>query len=309
MQKTDTMAIDPNLLQVLDVLLRERNVSRAAELLGRTQPAVSHALARLREQLGDPLLVRLGQRFVLTPRAEALREPLHALLVELAALVRPPPTFDPGTAARTFAIIATDYIAAVVLPPLIERIRLHAPNVDLHMRPPTRNFVQELSEGAADMGFVVRLQDEAGIRARKLLTDRFVCVIRQDHPIGARLDLESFLRLPHALVAPLGGPGSFVDTALAELGHGKRRIALTIPHFFLAPALIATTDLVITLPERVARIIVTNYPLRIVPLPIKLPTVDISLAWHERLHHDPANAWMRDQIVKVLRAPAASSAS
>ena len=309
MFKTDTMAIDPNLLQVLDVLLRERNVSRAAELLGRTQPAVSHALARLREQLGDPLLVRLGQRFVLTPRAEALREPLHALLVELAALVRPPPAFDPGTAVLTFAIIATDYIAAVVLPPLIERIRLHAPNIDLHMRPPTRNFVQELSEGAADLGFVVRLQDEAGIRARKLLVDRFVCVIRQDHPIGARLDLETFLRLPHALVAPLGGPGSFVDTALAELGHGKRRIALTIPHFFLAPALIATTDLVITLPERVARIIVMNYPLRIVPLPIKLPTIDISLAWHERVHHDPANAWMRDQIVKALRPPAASSAS
>ncbi|HEY0134470.1 MAG TPA: LysR substrate-binding domain-containing protein, partial [Nannocystis sp.] len=98
------------------------------------------------------------------------------------------------------------------------------------------------------------------------------------------------------------------DTALAELGHGKRRIALTVPHFFLAPALIAASDLVITLPERVARIITANYPLRIVPLPIKVPTFDISLAWHERVHHDPANAWMRDQIVKSLRPASAQSA-
>ncbi len=301
MHEIDTLAIDPNLLQVLDVLLHERNVSRAAERLGRTQPAISHALARLREQLGDPLLVRVGQRFVLTPRAEALQGPLHALLGELAALVRPPPAFDPATAVRTFNLLSTDYIAAIVLPPLIERVRQAAPGVDLNLRPPSRNFAADLGDGSADLAFVVRLQAEAGVRARKLFSDRFVCVLRDDHPVGARLDLDAFLRLPHALVAPLGNPGGFVDTALAELGHGRRRIALTVPHFFLAPALVAASDLVITLPERVARIVAATHALRVVPIPIKLPTFDVSLAWHDRVHHDPGNAWLRDQVLRAMR--------
>ncbi|MBA3550446.1 MAG: LysR family transcriptional regulator, partial [Nannocystis sp.] len=196
MHDVDTLAIDPNLLQALDVLLHERNVSRAAERLGRTQPAISHALARLRAQLGDPLLVRVGQRFVLTPRAEALREPLHALLGELAALVRPPRAFDPATAARVFSLTATDYIAALVLPPLIERVRAAAPDIDLHVRPASRSFFTDLGEGGVDLGFVVRAPTEAGIRGRKLLRDRFVCVLRKDHPAAANLDLATFLRLP-----------------------------------------------------------------------------------------------------------------
>lgn len=302
MQDLDTLAIDPNLLQVLDVLLREKNVSRAAERLGRTQPAVSHALARLREQLGDPLLVRTGQRFVLTPRAEALREPLHALLAQLAALVRPQAAFDPATATGVFRMIATDYIAALVMPPLLERVREAAPNIDLHLLPPTPRFFTEIAEGGADLGFVVRLQAEAGVRARKLFSDRFVCVVRQDHPaVKKGLDLETFLGLPHALVAPLGAPGGFVDTALAELGHGRRRIALTIPHFFLAPALIAASDLLITMPERIARIITAERPLRTLPLPIKVPSFDVSLAWHDRVHHDPGNTWLRDQVLRSMR--------
>ena len=302
MPDLDALAIDPNLLQVLDVLLREKNVSRAAERLGRTQPAVSHALARLREQLGDALLVRVGQRFVLTPRAEALREPLHALLAQLAALVRPQPTFDPATATGVVRMIATDYIGALVMPPLLERLRLAAPNLDLHLLPPTPRFFAEIAEGGADLGFVVRLQAEAGVRARKLFSDRFVCVVRTDHPaVQGGLDLATFLSLPHILVAPLGAPGGFVDTALAELGHGRRRIALTIPHFFLAPALIAASDLLITMPERIARTLTVDRPLRILPVPIKVAPFDVSLAWHDRVHHDPANAWLRDQVRLAMR--------
>jgi DNA-binding transcriptional LysR family regulator len=301
MHQVDTLAVDPGLLPTLDVLLRERNVSRAAERLGRTQPAISHALARLREQLGDPLLVRVGQRFVLTPRAEALREPLHALLGELAALVRPSPVFDPATSARVFRMISTDYIAALVLPPLVERVRTAAPNVDLHVRPGSRTFHAELGEGGADLGFVVRTPTEAGIRARKLFRDRFVCVLRRDHPAGPRLDLAEFLRLPHALVAPLGNPGGYVDDALAELGHGARRIAVTVPHFLLAPALVAASDLIITLPERVAQIVCATHPLRIVPLPLRLPVFEVALVWHDRVHRDPANVWLRAEVLASMR--------
>ncbi|MBA3548914.1 MAG: LysR family transcriptional regulator, partial [Nannocystis sp.] len=104
-----------------------------------------------------------------------------------------------------------------------------------------------------------------------------------------------------ALVAPLGSPGGFVDDALAELGHGRRRIALTVPHFFLAPALVAASDLIITLPERVAQIVCANNPLRIVPLPIKLRAFEVMMVWHDRVHRDPANMWLRDQVLKTMR--------
>ena len=215
--------------------------------------------------------------------------------------MRPPPAFDPATAVHEFRLISSDYIAALVLPPLIERVRLDAPNIDLQVRAASRTFYNDLGEHGADLGFAVRVPPEAGVRVRKLFGDRFVCVVRDDHPVGARLDLDAFLRLPHALVAPLGDRGGFVDNALAELGHGPRRIALTVPHFFLAPPLIAASDLIITLPERIARMVCASYPLRIVPLPIKVPAFDVVIAWHERVHRDPANVWLREQVVKSMR--------
>ena len=301
MQKIDDLAIDPNLLPVLAALLRERSVSRAAERLGRTQPAVSHALARLRAQLGDPLLVRVGQRLTLTPRAEALREPLLGLLKSLAELVCPPPPFDPATAARRFTVLSTDYISALVLPPLVPLLRRAAPNVDLHVRAATRAVFSELGEGGADLGFVVRAPTEAGIRARKLLGDRFVCLVRDGHPARRDLDMAAFLKYPHGLVAPLGAAGSFVDDELRAQGLGPRRVAVVVPHFALAPALVAGTDLILTLPERIARPMAADRALRVVPLPLKLAPFAVQVAWHDRVHRDPAVTWLRGQITAALR--------
>lgn len=304
MQQIDGLPVDPGLLPALAALLRERSVSRAAERLGRTQPAVSHALARLRDQLGDPLLVRVGQRLTLTPRAEALREPLQRLLGQLAELVRPPAPFDPATSTRTFTTMATDYIAALVLPALLPGLRRDAPGIALHLRPPSRSVYADLGEGAADLGFVVRLAAQPGIRGRRLFMDRFVCVLRDGHPAARRgLDLAAFLDLPHALVAPLGTPGGFVDDALAQHGHRARKVALIVSHFSLAPAALADTDLVLTLPERLAAQLAAQHPLKIVPLPLRLAAFDVSLAWHDRVHHDPATAWMRAQILATARDP------
>lgn len=304
MHAMDDLGIDPNLLPVLAALLRERSVSRAAARLGRSQPAVSHALARLRAQLGDPLLVRVGQRLTLTPRAEALREPLQSLLTSLAALVRPPAAFDPATTARRFVVASTDYIATLVLPRLLPALRRAAPNIDLHLRPGTRAVFTELGEGDADLAFVVRVQTEAGIRARKLFTDRFVCVVRDGHPAARKLDLPTFLKHPHGLIAPLGAAGSFVDDALRDQGLGPRRVAVVVPHFALAPAVVVDTDLILTLPERIAHLLLAaGHPLRVVPLPLRLAAFDVQVAWHDRVHKDPAVAWLRGQLLAAMREP------
>ena len=303
MQKIDDAGIDANLLPVLAALLHERSVSRAAERLGRTQPAISHALARLRTQLGDPLLVRVGSGMTLTPRAEALREPLQRMLAELAALVRPPAPFDPATATRRFTLISTDYISALVLPRVLPGLHRAAPGVDLVIRPATRAVFAELGEGGADLGFVVRVQAESGIRVRKLYVDRFVCVVREGHPaLRKGLDGAAFLKYPHGLVAPLGTSGSFVDDALAEQGLGPRRVAVVVPHFALAPAVVAETDLILTLPERIAGQLAVGHRLRVVPLPLRIAAFDVQVAWHDRVHHDPAVAWLRGQIVAAMRA-------
>lgn len=303
MQDIDGLAVDPALLPVLDALLQTRNVSRAADKLGRTQPAVSHALARLRDQLGDPLLVRVGQKLALTPRAEALREPLHALLAQLAALTSPRRAFDPATSTRTFQLAATDYILAVVLPRLVADLRLRAPGVDLRVRPASTDIYGDLGEGGVDLAFIVRLAEHAGIKVRKLFSDRFVCLVAAGHPdIGGAIDLPTFLRLPHAFIAPLGTPGGWVDRALAELGH-RRRVAVTVPHFFVAPALVEDSDLVLTIPERIADMVLPGRRLRKLAPPLDLPTFDVHLAWHERVQHDPDNTWLRDQVLGAMRKP------
>lgn len=302
MQNMDAFGIDANLLPVLAALLRERSVSRAAERLGRTQPAISHALARLRDQLGDPLLVRAGPRMTLTPRAEALRDPLQRVLAELSALVRPAAAFDPATTTRRFTLVSTDYIAALVLPRVLPGLRQAAPGLDLLLRAASRGFFAELADGGADLGFVVKVEPAAGIHVRKLYTDRFVCLVRDGHPALRRgLDLAAFLKFPHGLVAPLGASGSFVDDALREQGLGPRRVAVVVPHFSLAPALVADTDLLLTLPERIAGQLAAGGGLRVVPLPLRLAAFTVGVAWHDRVHHDPAVAWLRAQIVAAMR--------
>lgn len=301
MSKNHELTLDPGLLVVLDVLLQERSVSRAAVRLGRTQPAVSHALARLREQLGDPLLVRAGQRLVPTPRAEALRGPLHDLLAQVAALTNPRPTFEPATSTRAFQVLSSDYILSVVLPRLVEELRRRAPGVDLRSRAASDAVHLDLGEGGVDLAFVVRKFDQPGVRTIKLFTDRYVCLVAAEHPeVGRTLDLATFLRLPHAFIAPLGTPGGAVDRVLAELGH-QRRVAVMVSHFFVAPALVARTDLVLTIPERAADMALPGHRLRKLAHPLALPPIDVFMAWHERTHHDPGNAWLREQVVRSFR--------
>jgi DNA-binding transcriptional LysR family regulator len=294
-------AMDLNLVVALDVLLAERHVTRAAQRLGITQSAASHALARLRDLLGDPLLVR-GTGGAMVPSAMAVRiaPPLRKVLEELAGVLRGE-RFEPASARRTFRIGASDYVELVLLPKLSARLARIAPGVDLWVHTFEDWGDAELATGKLDCVLAPprRSARPSGMFEKVLLHESFTCVMRARHPLaGSRLTLARYCDMPHLMVSPRGTPGSFVDDALAAVGR-TRRVALAVPHFLVVPYVIAATDLVATLASRVAALFATTLDLRMVAPPIAIAKFAIALAWHERNHHDAAQRWFRDQIAAV----------
>lgn len=294
-------SIDLNLVVALDALLADRHVTRAAARLGLTQSAASHALARLRDLLGDPLLVR-GPRGVMvpTPLAERIRPQLRRVLDDLATTLRGE-QFDPSTARHTFHIGTSDYIELVMLPELTARIGKLAPNIDLWVHSYEQYGDTELASGALDLviGPIASAGRSQSVYEKVLFDESFTCIVRAKHPLaGAKMTLARYCETPHLLVAPRGTPGSYVDTALAEIGK-SRRIGLAVPHFLVVPYIIASTDLVATLADRVAQVFASTLDLVTMPPPLAIPKFRIAASWHERSHHDAAHKWLREQLLAV----------
>ncbi len=297
--------VDLNLVLALDALLAERHVTRAANRLGLSQSAASHALARLRELLGDPLLVR-GPRGVMepTPRALTLAPRVHRALGEVAAALRRPEPFAPASARRTFQIAAGDYAELVLLPALAARIAAVAPGIDLFVRAVPDDIPGAIARGDVDLVLApTRPSDVSGpgTYQRLLFEERFVCAVRRGHPAATRrLTLERYCALDHLLIAPRGTLGSFVDDALAPLGR-QRRVAVAVPHFLIVPHVVASTDLIVTLASRVATAFADSHKLAILKPPPELALVGFSMhqIWHERAHGDDAQKWLREQIAAV----------
>lgn len=293
--------LDLNLLVVLAALLEEGSVTKAAERLGRTQSAVSHALERLRGVFGDPLFVRSGQQMIPTPRAEALREPVRDVAGRLVELLIQTPPFEASSCDRSFTISASDYLQAVLVPPLVRGLRAAAPRATLLVQGPKGRLEERLGRGELDFSLAVLIDDSASLYSQPLFSDRFVCLVSADHPAAKDgLDRASFLRFPHALIAPLGRMGGHVDRALAKTGE-SRRIAVMLPDFMIAPRTLPGTDLVLTLPERVARLF-TDETLRVLEPPIELPAIHGHLVWHERVSRDAAGQWFRKLVEATARA-------
>jgi DNA-binding transcriptional LysR family regulator len=292
--------VDLNLLPLLDALLQERHVTRAARRVGLSQPAASRALGRLRVLLGDPLLVRRGARLTLTPRAEALREPLRLALQLVQQTIDAPAPFDPAQAKRTVSIASDDYGELVVLAPLLSRLARTAPGIDLRVLPPAPSGMDRLARGEVDFYFgPVGERLAPGVRVEVLAEDRFVCIVARDHPFARRAPtLERFLRARHALIAPVGDRGGFVDDALAAQGK-ERHVALVLPHFLVMPFLIAASDLVLTLAEQVARIYADVLPIALFKPPLAVPGFATGFFWHERDRPDPGLAWVRSEIIAM----------
>lgn len=284
-------------LVALDALLQSGSVSAAARQLGVTQSAMSHTLARLRRDLDDPLLVRSGRGLVPTARAERMAPRLREAVMALEAAVAAAPGFDPGTARRAFRVAMPDYGELVLLPPLMARLEREAPGVDLAV---VRAGGEALDGGDVDLVIQPRRKedDRAGLRARALFRDRFVCVLRHGHPLTVgEFTVERFAAARHLLIAPRGRPGGVVDEALRARGL-ERRTVVTAPSFVAAPYVVARSDLVLTLAERVARLVAAGLPLHILPPPLDVPGFTTSMIWHERMEQDPGHSWLRGVIAE-----------
>ncbi|HVP20913.1 MAG TPA: LysR family transcriptional regulator [Anaerolineaceae bacterium] len=296
---------DLNLLVAFDWLMQEQNVSRAAERMFVSQSAMSHTLQRLRQQLDDPLLVKTPSGMKPTERAMALIEPVRAVLREVESLIRQPEVFDPARSQRRFVMAATDYMDFLLIPPLIERIAQEAPGIDIHVKRTDLPFPEkELETGELDivLGFEAILKPAGYLTSRKLFDDRMTCLLRRDHPIiqGDKISLDDYITLKHMLISRTGTRTGVIDDWLAERGL-ERRIALIVPHFLSAPFIVAKTDMLLSLPLRIAEQFVRLAPLRVLPVPIELPSYDLVMIWHPLRENDSAHRWLREQIWAVCQ--------
>jgi DNA-binding transcriptional LysR family regulator len=298
-------SIDLNLLVAFDALLTEQNVTRAAERIGISQSAMSHALARLRSFTGDALLVRVRGGMVPTPRAQALGPPIQRALGDVARALSPAPAFDPKTARWVFKVGTTDYGELVLLPKLVARLAREAPGIDLRVRSLEDDLIGPLVSGSIDVALAPPRPEleSQGIFARRLFDERFVCVVRKGHPLAKKkLTLSRFAAASHALISPRGREGGLVDDALARL-HLKRRVAVVVPHFLIAPHVVATSDLVLTLAARVASVLAKPLGLVVLapPAELRLEGFAMSAQWHERTQADPAQKWIRTVLADVAK--------
>ena len=294
--------LDLNLVRVLDALLSTGSHRATAARLHVTESAVSHALRRLRQELGDPLLVPGRGRMIPTPAAEKLAPRLRKALDALAGAFEDSDAFDPRTTRATWRIATADFMGMLLLPPLAKRLADEAPHASLHAAPPPADGLAELEGGTMDLLLALNRDVPSSIRRQALFRERFVCVLRANHPALKRpLNLERYLEYTHVAIAPGGGRGTLVDDALLKLGK-TRRIAMVVPHFLIAPMVVAQTDHLLIAPERIARRTAATYGLEIVPAPLELQSMTFSQLWHERVHDDPAHAWLRKQLADVARA-------
>src|SRR6185369_16173555 len=294
-------SVDLNLLIALDALMREGNVTAAGRRIGLSQPAMSHALARLRDLLGDPLLVREGSVMRLTALAEWLAPRVQRLIGEIDATLLGHQAFEPETATRTFRIATNDYCGAVLMPALLAQVRRLAPGVELELHAHKgRAPAPELARGELDLAVGTFLESEPGVERQVLLRETFACLVRRDHPRATRLSVQEYSELDHVLITAPGYGAGVVDFALAE--HGlRRRVVARTPHFLVAPALVAGSDAIVTLPARLARLS-ARAGLRSFAPPLPLPPFDVHLLWHGAASEDAASRWLRQLLLAVALA-------
>lgn len=294
--------IDLNLLVVLDALLAERHVSRTASRLNMSQPAVSHALGRLRHLFGDPLLIRRGGQ--LTPSARAL-EIAPALTEALRQLreVLGPGGFDPAKEKRTFRLAMSDYGSAVLLPGLLKMLRLEAPSIDLVITQSSREaMLRLLLDGDCDLALGVFPDLPERIEAEQLFIEHFACLADREG-LGShdRLDIQSYLARPHILVAMKDEANSEIDAALRAVGHA-RRISVTLPHWGNAPRLVQGTDLVLTVARKALALYEHDPAVVVFKPPFSIPPFPFVQVWHERRGADPAHVWLRNAVAGVSKS-------
>ncbi len=294
--------IDLNLLLSLHALLTEQHVTRAAHRLHKSQPAVSHALAHLRQVFNDPLLIRRGARLEPTALALQLQRPLEQALQQLNGLLDAG-GFDPASEQREFRLAMSDYGAQIVLPPLMRVLRQQAPGIHLAVSQGSREaMLAQLSDGELDVALGVFSDIPAGLQAQTLFEEHLICIAdRASLSTPAGPDLDEWLQHPHVLVSMRPGGESEVDNVLNRRGL-KRQIALSLPHWSAAAQVLAGTDLILTVSSRSAEPLREHPELVFFKPPLPIPSVLFQQVWHSRRHADPAHVWLRQHLMDCCQS-------
>ncbi len=289
------------LLYIFDAIMTERSVTRAAERLAMTQPAVSNAISRMRQIWNDPLFVRKGRNIEPTSYALSLWDqvgnPMYALTNAVSAT-----QFDPASSKRKFRIAATDVIVEMIWRPLIELLEREAPGVDLHAVPYTPDgSYDDLREAHVDLAVGVLNQHDHSLRSTWLFEGGYVLAMREDHPLAGRpITMEEFLSARHLLVSMSGEAHGFVDSYLDQKGQ-SRRIATTVNHFSIVPQILRDTNLIAAVPELISQDCGFVNGLWMGALPFEIDPTSLYLIWHARHDRDPGIIWMRELLERLLR--------
>lgn len=305
--------IDLNLLTYLDVLLRERNVTKAASQLGLSQPAMSNGLRRLRTVFDDPLLVRTSDGMTPTERALELQPVIREVLSRVDVVIQPKAAFDLQTARRVFRIMASDYAESTIFPHVLRALREQAPGVTLDILTPSDVSFYDVEQGKVDM--VINRFDEMpqSFHQQSVWQDSFSCLISAENPIRNNFSLENYLKAQHVWVSKTGmGVGTgmdpddvqrlgWVDISLGNMGK-KRRITVFTRHYQFAMLMAEEKDLIVTIPTRAAALQADNPRVLIKKPPFDIPPLELKIAWSPLLQNNPAHRWMRNLIVEVARS-------
>ena len=302
-------ALDLNLLRVLDAMLRERNTTRVGERIGLSQPAVSSALNRLRNLLGNTLFVREGNRMVPTPFAQSLEEPLRQALDRIELALSGGARFDPGKSTRLFRMLGDDYLSEMVLPKLMTLLAERAPGMRFQLLPMNpRPLSQQLVEGSIDMafGFVMEQLPEWVVRVLALHGIVTPVASRNNQRLaragikdGGMIPLDLFCEMPQVFFGPEGMLAGQEDAALASIGR-RRNVVVTVPDFFSVARVAAQTDLLGLLPDKFALSVADALGLRIYSPPLEMPLIPLHLCWHRRYDDDPEHRWIRQHVLDLL---------
>ena len=298
MELTD---IDLNQLVLFQQLMIERRVSRVAEKLGLTQPAVSNTLGKLRRQFGDELFVRTPSGMMPTPFAEQLAEPIGYALGMIHSGLNQHARFEPDSAKRSVTIGMTDIGEIVFLPELVERLRQEAPGISLStVRTTTTNLRDDMESGKVDLAIGLLPQLKAGFFQRRLFRQRYVCLFRKGHPFDRkRFTLADFRQAEHLVIVSAGTGHGKVDELIRRAGV-ERSVRLTVPHFVSVGHILQRSDMVATVTDRLADSLAQPFELTYRPHPIDLPEVAINLFWHAKVHRSPVHQWLRGVIFEIF---------
>ncbi|WP_424814722.1 LysR family transcriptional regulator [Roseococcus sp. YIM B11640] len=299
---TELSQLDLNLLRVFDAVARERHVTRAAERLNLTQPAVSNALARLRVALGDELFLRRQGGVELTALAAALAEPVAEALDRLSEAISVRAPFEPATAQRVFTVALSEYAEAVLVPRVLERMAREAPGCLLAISHADRTNAEALLErGDAQLAIAVLGEPSALYTRVRMLPEAFMTLMRPDHPLAkGELDLARFTSVPHLLHSPNGSRDGAIDRVLAEQGMA-RRLGAVVAHLSAVPEILARTEMIITLSARLAEQMAESHRLVTREPPVEVRHTRLSMIFHRRFEADPGHAWLRRMFIAEAR--------